>query len=207
MDATSVKAKIVGNSRKREGTRDRILAGTLTALGARGVRKATIEDICLASNVSRRTLYRYFESREEIIANLGEHIRVLLETALKRSIVVRPNLDERVRIVLDELIYFSTTYERTSLLVSSEIGFVIGGVTQNFPEYVEMVRETVEPIFDAIPELGRAGLMARDLADLIVRFAAQTLVFPAITHDQAVETFCRHWKLVVLGARASSGAA
>jgi AcrR family transcriptional regulator len=189
---------------KRISARDRILAGALLALGQRGLQKVSIEDICNASNLSRRTLYRHFEGREEIIAGVARHIREQFEVELEDAIKAKPDLDDRVRVVMDQLTTYSKTHESTARLAASEIEFMRDSMAQSFGEYVEMIRLTIEPLFAAETRLVAAGLSDRNLAELIVRFAMQGLLLPVGGQKNAVDGFCAYWQLAVRGALATT---
>lgn len=169
-------------------------------MGRRGLRKVSIEDICAASGVSRRTLYRHFDSREEIIAGVALHIRQQFELGLARAIQARPGLDDRVMVVLEHLTAYPASHEATFRLVATELEFVRDSLIQSFDEYVEMIRVAIEPIFVARPELADGELNDRDFSALIMRFALQALLTPTIPNAQTIETFSTYWRLAVQGA-------
>jgi len=55
---------------RRARTRARILAGAEPLLHEHGLRKVTVEDLCSAAEVSRRTFYQHFESREALASEV-----------------------------------------------------------------------------------------------------------------------------------------
>jgi AcrR family transcriptional regulator len=55
---------------RRARTRARILAGAEPLLREHGLRKVTVEDLCAAAGVSRRTFYQHFEGREELASEV-----------------------------------------------------------------------------------------------------------------------------------------
>lgn len=189
---------------RRRSPRERILAGALVAMARRGLHKVSIEDICNAAGMSRRTLYRHFDGREAVIAGVAQHIRERFEADLAQAIAARPALGDRVRVVLGQLTFYSLTHEDTSRLVASEMEFMRDSLVDAFDQYIEMIRHTLAPIFVADPALGRAGLTDTGLAGLIVRLAMQALLVPATASIDAVDDFCRYWDAAVQGARAAS---
>lgn len=185
---------------QQSGTRKRILAGALTALNQRGLRKLSIEDICLSAGISRRTLYRHFDSREEIITGASEHRREQFEIELAHAIQANPGLENRVAVVLGYLISAARLTDAYRL-ASSDLEFLRDSVAHSFDEYVEMIRITIEPIFVTHPALGEAGMSSRGLAELMMRFAMQALLTPTIDHTQAAAVFANFWRLAVRGAK------
>jgi AcrR family transcriptional regulator len=65
--------------------RDRLTAATIATVGRNGFNETTIAQICAAANVSRRTFYAYFSSKEECFFNaydaVVEHLREETEAA------------------------------------------------------------------------------------------------------------------------------
>src|SRR3546814_8051875 len=57
----------------------KILDGALRAISEMGARRLSMRDISDASGVSRGTLYRYFSSREEVLAAVSEFVCVRSE--------------------------------------------------------------------------------------------------------------------------------
>jgi AcrR family transcriptional regulator len=55
---------------RRARTRARILAGAEPLLREHGLRKVTVDDLCAAAGVSRRTFYQHFESREALASEV-----------------------------------------------------------------------------------------------------------------------------------------
>jgi AcrR family transcriptional regulator len=53
-------------------TRERILVATLEILGRAGPTKLNLSDVAAAAGVSRPTLYRWFASKEELLAAFGQ---------------------------------------------------------------------------------------------------------------------------------------
>ena len=70
----------------RSGSVLKILDGTLRAISSIGARRLSMSDISDSSGVSRGTLYRYFSSKEDVLAAVSEYIcsnfeRGIVETA------------------------------------------------------------------------------------------------------------------------------
>ncbi len=57
---------------EREARKKRIMAGALEVFRAKGLEKATMEEIAAASGFGKATLYYYFSSKEEVLSQIME---------------------------------------------------------------------------------------------------------------------------------------
>ncbi|MCW2529098.1 MAG: transcriptional regulator, TetR family [Pseudonocardiales bacterium] len=65
-------------------TRERIVAETLSLFARKGFHETTVRDISSAAEVSRATLYQYFESKEEIFVELLDECGGALLSVMRR---------------------------------------------------------------------------------------------------------------------------
>jgi AcrR family transcriptional regulator len=65
-------------------TRERVVSESISLFSSRGFHDTTIADIALASDISRPTLYQYFESKEEILAELLDEVGMALRRVLEQ---------------------------------------------------------------------------------------------------------------------------
>lgn len=72
-------------SRKRDRTRQAILAGALALFAEKGIYEPSIEEVTARADVGKGTFYQYFDSREMLIAELVQNgfARLLAETELQ----------------------------------------------------------------------------------------------------------------------------
>lgn len=83
------------------------MEGAVRALGRKGLRRMSMTDVGEEAGISRGTLYRYFTSREQLLFALERHLVQKFEDGLERAIADRPDLDVRVRVVVDWLAEYS----------------------------------------------------------------------------------------------------
>jgi len=57
-------------SSRGEKTRQRILAYASRIFYERGIRKITVEELCVGIGISKRTFYKYFANRDELVETL-----------------------------------------------------------------------------------------------------------------------------------------
>lgn len=65
---------------------DRILDAARRLIFRTGARKLSLSDVATVAGVSRPTIYRYFVSKDELIAALGKHEVRRFHTAMERAI-------------------------------------------------------------------------------------------------------------------------
>lgn len=73
-------------SRKRQFVKDELNEAALRLLAYQGFEETTIDQIVAAAGVSRRTFFRYFKSKEDVILDLI----VSLGEAINAALVARP---------------------------------------------------------------------------------------------------------------------
>lgn len=78
--------------RKKRETRDALRSAALEATLERGLRAVTVEEIAAAANVSVRTFFNYFASKEEAVAGFDPEQPVRLRDA----VIARPADEEPV---------------------------------------------------------------------------------------------------------------
>lgn len=82
---------------------EKILSGTMKALSRQGARKLSVSDICEASGVARGTFYRYFTSKDDVLATLVHHYQDGVAEAFVKAIEINPDPKVRVQVVLDTI--------------------------------------------------------------------------------------------------------
>src|SRR5277367_4793470 len=84
----------------------RILDGALAALARRGGRKLSMSDVCAQARISRGTLYRYFSNKDQLLDAIAAHVERGLRAELRAAVQRRPDLRERVYVVVKSLVQY-----------------------------------------------------------------------------------------------------
>jgi AcrR family transcriptional regulator len=83
-DATT-RARAAGlQRRKRELVRDEIARAAWDLFGCRGYKAATVDEIARAAGVSRRTFFRYFSSKEDVVVGTSDALAEAVLAAFAR---------------------------------------------------------------------------------------------------------------------------
>jgi len=123
----------------------RILDGLLHALGRYGVQRVSMTDIAAEAGISRGTLYRYFSTKEDILAALGTHVLDELRTALKMATDPALTPVDQLRSVARTMADFIEARPSLEKLATAEPAFVIGFFRRNSTEIIDAVEAAVAP--------------------------------------------------------------
>lgn len=112
-------------------TRHRILVATAEALSRSGQTKLSLSEVALQAGVSRPTLYRWFASKEELLAAFGAFERNTFDTGIGRA-----TAGLRGATKLDAALRFIVSYQHSYSgvrLVDIEPEVVIAQLAQIIP--------------------------------------------------------------------------
>jgi AcrR family transcriptional regulator len=159
----------------------KILEGALRSIETIGARRLSMSDISDASGVSRGTLYRYFSSKEEVLAAASEFVCVAFETGIRdvgRNIA---NPIERFRAVMHFFAKF--TIDRSPQRVFEvEPAFHLDFFRSHFARHKAAVREALDPVFDYFDAVHGAHIDRDGAVEALVRMQLSTLIVPASHH-------------------------
>jgi AcrR family transcriptional regulator len=134
--------------RKKQETRSALEQAALRLFGEKGYERTTVEEIAEAANVSLRTFFRYFSSKQHVLFGDGVHARV---AAMRSDLRARP-ADEPP-------------------LVS--VRAVMDGDDQNDPEQERQILVRIR-LLDRQPMLrGTYLLLVDDLRQVVAEFVAE----------------------------------
>jgi AcrR family transcriptional regulator len=165
-------------------TLSRILDGTLLALARRGVRKLSMRDVGTQAGISRGTLYRYFNSKEELLDAIAVHVEKGLLDQLVKAVERRPELEVRVQVVVEAMAYFSRTHPEAVQVIAVEPGFGIDFIRRVFPEFVAVAEQLLTPALELTPTVRSGAMTSGELSELILRVASSTFFIPAADIDE-----------------------
>ncbi|NLI14382.1 MAG: TetR/AcrR family transcriptional regulator [Peptococcaceae bacterium] len=157
--------------------RERIIKAYREQAASRGVSKVTMDDLVAATGISKRTIYRYFRSKEEIInavlddliAGIALKIQAVFDSAdkpLDKIINMLGELTRNIRVIEPQFLYdlqkyYPHLWEKIERFRSQRIQQVfealLAGGEQNFLRQVHpkifttallaSIRSVVNPVF------------------------------------------------------------
>ncbi|CAN5821143.1 hypothetical protein BH10ACT9_BH10ACT9_11760 [soil metagenome] len=174
---------MVADGQRSENAVQKILVGTMKALSRQGTHKLSVSDICEASQVARGTFYRYFDSKEEVLAHLGRHFEEGVAEAFAAAIAANPDPGSRVQVVLETLTAQRGGGDLNRMLdVAPE--FTLAFLRDTFPNLIDVVVEALGPAADESPLVISGTLTKHQLGDLFLRSVMSTLFLPGSQSDE-----------------------
>jgi AcrR family transcriptional regulator len=158
-------------------TEERILSATLRLLGRRGVRRLGMQEVSEAAGVSRGTLYRYFPSKDHLLAGVASYDERKFTVGLATALATVEEPNERIQ----TLVAFAFDYIRmhpARALFESEPDFVLGYLLTHLPKLQAALLEQLGEAFDLVPAVASGSLTRQQLADVIVRLFTSSFIIP-----------------------------
>lgn len=153
---------------------DRILDAARRLVFRGGARKLSLSEVAALAGVSRPTIYRYFVSKEELIAALGQREQRRFDAAIHRATSHVTGV-ARLRAAVDVVVQF-VEVQPPGRLLDLEPGFAQRQMAQALPMFTEA-------LLPVLVRCAREGGLATavqpgDLAGAIARTALSHYIFP-----------------------------
>jgi AcrR family transcriptional regulator len=175
---------MAGGDQRAENTVGKILVGAMNALSRQGTHKLSVGDICESSGVARGTFYRYFTSKEDVLAALARHFEGGLAAAFAAAIKINPDPAARVQVVLDTLIAYRAAGGDLARMLDVAPSFTLEFIRDTFPNLVDVVTEALGPSAEESPLVTGGALTKRQLGDLFLRCVISMLFLPGSASDE-----------------------
>lgn len=153
-------------------TRDAILAAAIDAAAVHGVQRLSMSDVAKAAGVSRPTLYRYFSSREDILAAALLREVSTLVAAVSTAVAPVDDPVEAIEVGVLVTLQLARAHPLLDRLIRTEpdtlVPLLVAEVDASTPSVMSVIRQTVDLLLGAkIPGLDDG--VRRRLADMLTR--------------------------------------
>lgn len=126
-------------------------------------------DVCQEAGVSRGTLYRYFPTRDQLLAAAADHVQRRFEQAVSAAVAADPDRSDRVAVVVGAVVTFGNG-ERYRRLLDNEPGLVRDYFAKRLEKFVEPVAVALAPATGGDDSVS-PRLDPWTVADILVRLA------------------------------------
>jgi AcrR family transcriptional regulator len=169
-------------------TRDRILEGALLAMGRVGMRRLTMSDVSERSGVSRGTVYRYFPSKEDLLAVLAEYERDRFSEGLRAALARVPEDQLGLGTVAEYILSYLRRHPALTLLIETEPAFVLGFLRQQLPVFHQITEELLDPVMRRTVLVQEGRVSVPELNELLLRVVLSVFLVPGESSKEVVGT-------------------
>ena len=171
-------------------TEERILIAALGLIGRQGVQRLGMAQIADAAGVARGTLYRYFPSRDHVLAAAADYDEVRFSSGLDAVLDSVQDPEARIGVFVAYAFDFIRNHPARGLF-ESEPGFVLSYLLDHLPALRGELIGRLGDALDTVPAV-RAGELDREqLADVIVRLFASSWIIPESDETSLVHSLSR----------------
>src|SRR5579884_596781 len=158
-------------------TRDRILEGALRAVGRVGFRHLTMSDVAESAALSRGTVYRYFPTKDELLAVLMEYEQDRFAGGLAKALESGGS-DPSIEAVAEYIITYLREHPALTLLIDSEPAYVLAFLRRQLPVFHGISAELLAPVMAQAGPVQEGRVTAEELEDLLLRVVLSVFLVP-----------------------------
>ena len=158
-------------------TRDRILEGALAALGRVGPRRLTMSDVSDRAGLSRGTVYRYFPTKEDLLAVLAEYEQDRFADGLRRALE-EDGPDPSLASVVEYIIKYLRQHPALPLMIDVEPEFVLAFLRRQLPVFHRITEELLGPVMSNARPVREGTLTVAELNELLLRVVLSVFLVP-----------------------------
>lgn len=158
-------------------TRDRILEGALAALGRVGPRRLTMGDVSDRAGLSRGTVYRYFPTKEDLLAVLAEYEQDRFADGLRRSLA-EGDREPSLAAVVEYIIGYLRQHPALPLMIDVEPEFVLAFLRRQMPVFHRITEELLGPVMSGSRPVREGWVTVAELDELLLRVVLSVFLVP-----------------------------
>ena len=165
--------------------RTRILEAALEAIGSCGLRKLGMLDVARAAGVSRGTLYRYFDSKDELLSSLVEYERQRFQRRVNELLATVPPGPGRVQAHVGFVLDYLRHHPALAGLIDTEPRYLLGFLAAHLDSFRHATSVMLEPVLADAPVVRRGDATLESLADMFCRVLLSYFLFPPHAASEA----------------------
>ena len=158
-------------------SREAILVATRPAIVERGAGKLTLSAIAASAGVSRPTLYRWFPTKDDLLAAIAEYEEEQFDLGMRAVIDAHRSPARR----LDAALRYLVTY-LDGLMGPDPIGtdaqFALQSLARSLPVQVESLARLLGDALQQVPAVRTGAMTSQQAAELFLRIAYSHYLVP-----------------------------
>jgi AcrR family transcriptional regulator len=159
-------------------TRDRILEAALAAMGRVGPRRLTMSDVSDRAGLSRGTVYRYFPTKEDLLAVLAEWEQNRFADGLRRTLDALSPEQVGVDTVAEYIITYLREHPALTLMIDVEPEFVLAFLRRQLPVFHRITEELLGSVMHNSRPVQDGLVTADELSELLLRVVLSIFLVP-----------------------------
>jgi AcrR family transcriptional regulator len=160
-------------------TRDRILEGALAALGRVGPRRLTMSDVSERAGLSRGTVYRYFPTKEDLLAVLAEYEQDRFSEGLRRTLAEFPaGTSPTMATVVEYIASYLREHPALPTMIDVEPEFVLLFLRRQMPVFHRITEELLGPVVSGARPVQEGWVTGTELNELLLRIVLSLFLVP-----------------------------
>ncbi|MGH8922580.1 MAG: TetR/AcrR family transcriptional regulator [Acidimicrobiales bacterium] len=167
-------------------TRDRILESALLAMGRSGIRRLTMAEISEQAGLSRGTVYRYFPTKENLLAVLAEYEQDRFADGLRRALAGVPEDQLQLERVAAYIITYLRQHPALTLMIDTEPAFVLSFLRRQLPVFHRITEELLTPVMRNALPVREGWVTIAELDELLLRVVLSVFLVPGETSSTVV---------------------
>lgn len=156
----------------------------------RGPKRLRLAAVAEAAGVSRQTLYRWFPTKDDLLAAISERERALFDDRLDAALESTRQPSRR----LDDAIWILVTYLDENLstdVFDVDPAFSLSSLAAVLEPQAESLVRVLDDALDGIPAVASRSITRQEAADLLLRLAYSHYLFPHPDPERLVDEIRR----------------
>jgi AcrR family transcriptional regulator len=186
-------------SDREDETRRRILHGALEAIGDTGITRLSMRGIAEAAGVSRGTVYRYFQSKDDVLLAVSVFDQRRYNHGVRLAVEAATPGIEQLRAHLKYSFGFLANHP-SRWMVEHEPLFLLDYLTEQLPAMGKALEQALGDVLKGAAAVRSGRLKPIELADLIVRTLVSAYLLPGANVeaplDAIAELITEHFEVV-----------
>jgi AcrR family transcriptional regulator len=167
-------------------TRDRILEGALLAMGRVGLRRLTMGDVSERAGLSRGTVYRYFPTKDDLLAVVAEYEQDRFSSGLRAALAGVPPDELRLELVAEYIITYLRRHPALTSMIETEPAFVLGFLRRQLPVFNQITEEILAPVMRNARPVREGWVTVAELNELLLRVVLSVFLVPGESSNEVV---------------------
>lgn len=137
-----------------------------------------MSDVSERSGLSRGTVYRYFPTKEDLLAVLAEYEQNRFSEGLRKALEESPPAEMTVGSVVEYIIGYLRQHPALPLMIDVEPEFVLAFMRRQLPFFHRITEELLDPVMSNSRPVREGSVSVTELNDLLLRVVLSVFLVP-----------------------------